>query len=77
MPEINIDRLSLHLGGMRESDSRRLVELVTEALAGSEIGARGDVQTLRLGLRSPPGSSLEKLSEQIATELLSQLSRTR
>lgn len=76
MPDINVDRLSLRISGMRESESRRLAELVAEGLAGSDIEARGDVQTLRVGLRSPPGSTLEKLSAQIVSELLSQLGRT-
>jgi hypothetical protein len=78
MNDIRIDRLALKLTGISEDDGRRLAMLITEGLAAASLSeARpGRAEALQMNLNASATQSLESLSNQIVSELVSQLTRT-
>lgn len=77
MPELTVERLSLRIGGLSESEGRHLASLIADGLAGAEVsGAAGNYPAMQLKLTARPGNSLPELAEQIVADLIRQLDRT-
>ena len=77
MPELTIDRLSLHLSGLSESEGRHLARLIADKLASTslpESGAGRDQMTSNVVAQ--PGGGLGSLAERIVSDLIRQLDRS-
>jgi hypothetical protein len=74
--EISIDRLTLHIPGLSESDGRRLALRVAEGL-GAARGAGGgrDIPALRLDLLAGPNAGVDELARQVVREVWRQVQR--
>lgn len=76
MSEISIDRLTLHVQDLSQSDGRRLALLVAAGLgAAGAAGAGREVPDLRLEIVAAPGARPDELARQIVDELLRQVRR--
>ena len=75
MPLIHIDRLTLRLSGLSEREGRRLAEGIAEGLEGTAVPTASSrrVANVPVTVRAEPGSSVDRLAEQIVAELLQQL----
>jgi hypothetical protein len=77
MPELTVERLSLRIGGISESEGRHLASLIADGLAGAEIsGVAGNFPAMQMKVAARPGNSLPALAEQIVADLIGQLERT-
>lgn len=78
MNDIRIERLALKLTGISEADGRRLAMLITEGLAAAPLSEAppGAPQALQVSMNAGAEQGLESLSNQIVSELVSQLART-
>jgi hypothetical protein len=76
MPELTIERLSLRLTGLSESESRRLPRLIAEGLAAAAPDVSGKRDNMRANINATAGSSVQQLSDQIVAELVRQLERS-
>jgi hypothetical protein len=75
MDEIRIDRLTLQLSGISESEGRRLAMRITEGLAAAAIP--GDVAAAQGAIRVDlSAGSVDTLPERIVAEVLRQLRRS-
>jgi len=76
MGDIWIDRLTLHVPGLSESDGRRLARLVADGLGAVGAAGRGrDIPSLRLNLVAKPNAGPDELARHIVAELLQQVRR--
>jgi hypothetical protein len=74
---ISIDRLTLRLSGLSESDGRRLAELIGEGLAAQTSAIQtADVSKVRTSLTARPGSAIRGLAEEAVADILRQLQRS-
>jgi hypothetical protein len=74
--EISIDRLTLHVPGLSESDCRRLALEVAEGLGAARASGGGrDIPSLRLDLLAGPETGLDELARQIVLQLLHEVRR--
>ena len=78
MAAITIDRLTLHLSDLAESDGQRLAALIAEGLTVVPISLDGmhHLDTLRVEITPKPGQDLELLSRQIVAAILRQVQST-
>ena len=78
MAAITIDSLSLKLHGLSEHEGRRLARLVAENLSTSSLPVTSSsrrVEAVNVQLQADGGSDVNRLSKQIAAEVLRQLAR--
>ena len=76
MPDLTIDRLSLHLSGLSEGDSRHLVRLISEGLASAPLTGSGlSLADMQVEVAASPGVSVPELSDKIIADVLRQLGR--
>ncbi|SEO04033.1 hypothetical protein SAMN05216404_11091 [Nitrosospira multiformis] len=76
MPGISIDRMSMELTGVTESQARRLAMGITEGLAARrESIALSDVPVVRINLTADAATNTDKLIEQVISEILQELRR--
>lgn len=74
MTNLNIDRLTLKLSGISESEGQRLIKLITEGLANSNIpNQAANLPHLKVNIPSRPNASIDWLAEQIIADVLRQL----
>jgi len=76
VPDLFIDRLSLHLSGISEEDGRRLARSIGEGLGAAlpaGIASPRTLPTVHLSVTAPEGSPLERISELVIADLLRQL----
>jgi hypothetical protein len=74
MPGISIDRLTLDLPGMAESQARRLAMGIADGLAVAGLsGAAGEVPTLRIDLTADASADADGLAKRIISEIVRQL----
>ncbi len=75
MATIAIDRLSLKLSGLSQSDGERLARLVANGLAEASVSETSthEVSAMSISVQSDAGSNLNRLSDQIVNEILRQL----
>jgi hypothetical protein len=77
MPRVTIDRLSLHLSGITESDGRSLTRLIAEGLADASLpSGGGQMEWMQSSVAASPGASPATLSERIVADLVRQLARS-
>jgi len=77
MPGISIDRLTLELPGMPESQARRLALGIADGLAVAGLSdAVGEVPTLRIDLTTDPSMDTDGLARRIISDFLLQLRRS-
>lgn len=78
MNDIRIGRLTLRLSGLSESEGRRLTALITEGLAAAAVpGAAPQAPgALQVSVNAGAEQGLESLSNQIVSEIVSQLVRS-
>ena len=77
MPDLSIERLSLHLSGLSEEDGRRLTRLIADGLAAASVpDTAEDRNAMQSRIRPRAGESLHAISDQIVADLLSQLNRS-
>jgi len=78
MAAITIDRLTLHLSDITESDGQRLAALIAEGLTVMPISLDGMHHLDMLHVEIPPKAdqSLELLSQQIVAAILRQVQCT-
>ncbi len=75
MTEIAIDRLTLKLSGLSRGDGERLARLVANGLGQASLsgGAAKEVASMSISIRPEAGNNLNRLSDQIVSEILRQL----
>ena len=73
--QISIERLSLRLSGLSQSDGERLARLVANGLAESWLAESPtrEVGAMKVKVQAAAGSNLNRISEQIVNEILRQL----
>jgi hypothetical protein len=77
MPTVTVDRLSLRLSGLTESDGRHLARLIAEGLASASIDASVvDHNDMQSGLTVRPGSDVQGMAEEVVADLIRQLQRS-
>ena len=76
MPGISIDRMTMQLTGVSESQARRLGMGITEGLAARrESIVLRDVPAVRINLTADAATNTDKLVEQVISEILQELKR--
>jgi hypothetical protein len=75
MPELAIDRLTLHATGLSAADGRRLAERVATRLAElpGDIDGRDRNEPVQASVHPRAGAGLDELASQIAAEIRRQL----
>jgi hypothetical protein len=75
MTAIAIDRLTLKLSGLSQSDGERLARLVANGLGQASLSgaAANEVAAMSVNVQSDAGNNLNRLSDQIVSEILRQL----
>lgn len=78
MVEMNIERLTLKLSGISESDGQRLAQLIAQELASATISSASPrhIDSLRVNATASLGSGMDTLSKQIVAEIVRQLEST-
>ena len=78
MAEMNIERLTLKLSGISESDGQRLARLIAEGLASATISSASPrhIDSLHVNATASPGNEIGMLSRQIVAEIVRQLEST-
>ncbi len=75
MAVMNIERLTLKLSGLSESDGQRLAQLIAQGLASATISSASlyHIDTLHVNATASPGNGVDTLSKQIVAEIVRQL----
>ena len=75
MTQIAIDRLTLKLSGLSQSEGERLARLVASGLGQALLSgeAANEVAAMSVNVQSDAGNNLNRLSDQIVSEILRQL----
>ncbi len=78
MTQLNIDRLTLNLPALSQSDGQRLSRRIAEGLASGVItsGAARHVPNLQVTIPADANADVDWLAEQIVAEVLRQLNQT-
>jgi hypothetical protein len=78
MAEMNIERLTLKLSGISESDGQRLARLIAEGLASATISSESPhhIDSLHVNATASPGNEIGMLSRQVVAEIVRQLEST-
>jgi hypothetical protein len=78
MTKINIDRLTLKLSGLSQDQGQHLARLIAEGLATSEISSHParDSPNLQMNITAQPNANVDRLANQIVSEVLRQLNQT-
>jgi hypothetical protein len=76
MNDISIERLTLHVEGLSESEGRRLALQIASGLGATAAAGGGrDIASLRLGLVARPNAGSDELARQVIAELVRQVQR--
>jgi len=78
MTNLNIDRLTLKLSGLSKDQGHHLAQLIAEGLANSEIAGYSarDAPNLQLNITAQPNARVDRLANQIVSEVLRQINST-
>jgi len=78
MADITIDRLTLRLSGLSESDGQRLAARIAEGLAAAAPagGRPRHMDALRVNVAAAPGDGVERIAAQVVADILRQIERT-
>jgi hypothetical protein len=76
MPDVTIERLSLHLSGLSEGEGQRLARLIADGLAQVSISGGENRAAMSAAITASPGVDMQKLSERIVADVVRQLDRS-
>jgi len=78
MSELQIDRLTLQVSGLDETEGRRLALLLSQTLGAAELppGTAARIEQASVAVAGRPGEDLERLAQRIAREVLRELQRS-
>jgi hypothetical protein len=76
MPDLTIERLSLHLSGLSESEGHRLARLIADGLAQVSISGGENRDVMSAAITASPGVDMQELSERIVADVVRQLDRS-
>jgi hypothetical protein len=76
MPDLTIERLSLHLSGLSEGEGQRLARLIADGLAQVSISGGENRDVMNAAITASPGVDMQKLSERIVADVVRQLDRS-
>jgi len=78
MTNLTIDRLTLKLSGLSQDQGKHLAQLIAEGLASREISSHSarDAPNLQLNIVAQPNANVDRLANQIVSEVLRQLNST-
>ncbi len=78
MAEMNIERLTLKLSGISQSDGQRLAQLIAQGLASATIAPESPrhVDSLHVNTTASSDNGIDMLSKQIVAEIVRQLEST-
>jgi hypothetical protein len=76
MPDLTIERLSLHLSGLSEGEGQRLARLIADGLAQVSISGGENRDAMNAAITASPGVDIQKLSERIVADVVRQLDRS-
>jgi hypothetical protein len=78
MTNLTIDRLTLKLSGLSEDQGKHLAQLIAEGLTSNEISSHSarDAPNLQLNIVAQPNANVDRLANQIVSEVLRQLNST-
>ena len=78
MTNLIIDRLTLKLSGISQQEGQHLARLVTNKLATSEISGYSarDSPNLQMNITAQSNANVDRLANQIVSEVLRQLNQT-
>jgi hypothetical protein len=76
MPDLTIERLSLHLTGLSEGEGQRLARLVADGLAQVSISGGENRDVMNAAITVSPGVDMQELSERIVADVVRQLDRS-
>jgi hypothetical protein len=75
MPDLTIERLSLHLSGLSEGEGERLARLIADGLAHVSISGAENRAVMQAAITASPGLDIQELSERILADVVRQLDR--
>lgn len=76
MPDLTIERLSLHLSGLSEAEGERLARLIADGLAHASMPGSENRDAMKAAVTAFPGGDMQELSERIVTDVVRQLDRS-
>ena len=76
MPDLTIERLSLHLSGLSEGEGQRLARLIADGLAQVSISGGENRDVMNAAITVSPGVDMQELSERIVADVVRQLDRS-
>lgn len=78
MANIQIDRLTLKLSGISQQEGQHLARAIADGLADASLAAETahSLDVLKVTVTVGSGDNLDRLAQQILTELLQQINRT-
>lgn len=76
MPDLTIERLSLHLSGLSEGEGQRLARLIADGLAQVPISGGENRDVMNAAITASPGVDMQELSERIVADVVRQLDRS-
>jgi hypothetical protein len=76
MPDLTIERLSLHLSGLSEGEGQRLARLIADGLAQVSISGGENRDVMNAAITASPGVDMQELSERIVADVVRQLDRS-
>jgi hypothetical protein len=76
MPDLTIERLSLHLSGLSEGEGQRLARLIADGLAQVSISGGENRDAMNAVITASPGVDMQELSERIVADVVRQLDRS-
>jgi hypothetical protein len=76
MPDVTIERLSLHLSGLSEGEGQRLARLIADGLAQVSISGGENRDVMNAAITASPGVDMQELSERIVADVVRQLDRS-
>lgn len=76
MPDLTIERLSLHLSGLSEGDGQRLARLIGDGLARVSVTGGENRDAVKTAVTASPGVDVQDLSERIVSDIVRQLDRS-
>ena len=74
MPDITIDRLTLHLSGLSEGDGQRLARLIADGLANACLPEGAESRaSVKAAANTSQGGNMQALSDRLVADVLRQL----
>ena len=77
MAGISVDHLRLHVYGLSRAEAERLAQLIAGRLvaAGASRSAGRRIETMRVEATGAPDAGMDRLAEQIASQVLAEVGR--